>query len=226
MEIRFSDRDRYGAFAHRKVVDLREVRNSRGRLARGRVLLARLAQNSRRLSRHSFLMLFVAVLLICFAAPFAVTFVLDWFNSAAPDRAEQPSIYSRRIDQRRPGEGFTLNAIPICSGWGRALRRVTCLVDGDTGWERGVKWRLKDVDTPEISNPGCPGELHKGLAARDRLQTLMSSGYSIDWLGTTDRYNRQLVRIRLLDGRDAGRVLVNEALAREWPGGQKAWCSQ
>ena len=43
--------------------------------------------------------------------------------------------------------------IPICSGGNRRARKVTCLVDGDTGWEHGVKWRLKSVDTPEISKP-------------------------------------------------------------------------
>jgi endonuclease YncB( thermonuclease family) len=104
------------------------------------------------------------------------------------------------------------------------LRRATCLVDGDTGWENGVKWRLSDVDTPEISSPGCPSELQQGLAARDRLQRLMAAGYTINWRGRTDRYNRQLVNITLHDGRDAGRVLLGEGLARAWPYGPKAWC--
>lgn len=39
-------------------------------------------------------------------------------------------------------------ALEICTGPDRAERKVTCLVDGDTGWEAGVKWRLVDVDTP------------------------------------------------------------------------------
>jgi hypothetical protein len=26
-------------------------------------------------------------------------------------------------------------------------------VDGDTGWELGVKWRLTHVDTPELTSP-------------------------------------------------------------------------
>src|SRR5690606_633665 len=53
-------------------------------------------------------------------------------------------------------------AIEICSGGNRAARKVTCLVDADTGWERGVKWRLLDIDTPEISRPECPRELEIG----------------------------------------------------------------
>ena len=29
--------------------------------------------------------------------------------------------------------------IPVCSGGDRAARKLTCIVDGDIGWERGVK---------------------------------------------------------------------------------------
>src|SRR5262245_39063197 len=120
--------------------------------------------------------------------------------------------------------GCALTAISICSRWDHGFRSATCLVDGDTGWENGVKWRLNDVDTPEIHSPGCSSELQKGLAARDRLQDLMGAGYTIEWLGRTDHYNRQLVHIKLRDHRDAGRVLVGEGLARSWPYDPKAWC--
>jgi endonuclease YncB( thermonuclease family) len=117
-------------------------------------------------------------------------------------------------------------SIPICSGWDRASSRATCLVDGDTGWENGVKWRLSAVDAPEITSPGCASERQQGLAARDRLQGLMAAGYAIRWLGATDRYNRELVDITLSDGRDAGRVLIWEGLARTWPNGAKKWCNR
>jgi hypothetical protein len=30
-------------------------------------------------------------------------------------------------------------ALPVCEGADRAARRLTCIVDGDTGWESGVK---------------------------------------------------------------------------------------
>ena len=32
---------------------------------------------------------------------------------------------------------------PVCSGGNRAARKLTCIVDGDTGWENGVKWRAR-----------------------------------------------------------------------------------
>ena len=72
-------------------------------------------------------------------------------------------------------------AIPVCSGGDRAARKLTCIVDGDTGWERGVKWRALNVDTPEISQPGCAAEKRLGLEARDRLRQLMADGYEIEW---------------------------------------------
>jgi len=87
-----------------------------------------------------------------------------------------------------------------------------------------VKWRLADVDTPEISEPGCSGELRQGLAARDRLQRIMAAGYTINWLGRADTYNRKLVNVTLQDGRDAGRILLVEGLARSFPSGPKPWC--
>ena len=114
--------------------------------------------------------------------------------------------------------------IPICSGGDRRARKVTCLVDGDTGWERGIKWRLVSIDTPEISKSECRHEFSTAIAARNRLQDLMSAGYSIGWTGAKGYYGRALVRIRLADGRDAGKVLLEEKLAQPWPNSGNVWC--
>lgn len=118
--------------------------------------------------------------------------------------------------------------LPVCSGGNRAERRLTCIVDGDTGWHRGENWRLVGslggVDTPEISRPGCAEEKRKGVAARDRLRELMGSGYEIA-RGKKDRYERTLVTITLSDGRDAGDVLIAEGLAQRWPNRGNVWCA-
>jgi len=161
--------------------------------------------------RRRFLIALVVTCLAGFASPFALAFILDWL-STTPKRAEPAAM---PIQQ-------SASAISICRGW---ARRATCLVDGDTGWENGVKWRLSDVDTPEINSPECSNELQQGLAARDRLQRLMPTGYTINWLGRADRYGRQLVSITLQDGRDAGRVLLGEGLGRPFPSGPKPWCN-
>jgi hypothetical protein len=84
------------------------------------------------MSGHSFLILLAATCVIGFAAPFAVRSVPDRRGSAPQ------------------------TSISICSRWDHALRRATCLVDGDTGWEHGVKWRLSDVAVPANFNKAWP----------------------------------------------------------------------
>ena len=115
-------------------------------------------------------------------------------------------------------------AIPLCHGGDRAARKVTCIVDGDTGWEHGVKWRALDVDTPEIGHAECAAEKRLGIAARDRLRQLMAGGYRIERAGRAGYYGRDLVTIRLDDGRDAGRVLIVEGLSQPWPNEGNKWC--
>lgn len=118
-----------------------------------------------------------------------------------------------------------LVTIEICSGPDRAERKVTCLVDGDTGWENGVKWRLREIDTPERGeNAECAEEPRIAAAATARMTALMRTGYTIEWSGETDRAGRQLVTVRLANGRDAGEVLVEEGLAVRWPHRPRVWC--
>lgn len=164
VRIPFSEKDRYGAFAHRKSRRQIERQTTIGMLA------TRAAQ---RVSRP-FLILLVVVCLVDFAAPFAGTFIFRLVDRSVSDQS------GSRGDVRH-------NTIPICSRWDYVSGGQTCLVDGDTGWERGVKWRLSDVDAPEISKPSCARELQLGLAARDRMQHLMSAEYTIVWLERTDR---------------------------------------
>ena len=116
--------------------------------------------------------------------------------------------------------------VPVCSGSDRAARKLTCIVDGDTGWERGVKWRALDVDTPEIDHAECPAEKRLGIAARDRLRQLMAGGYKIEDSGSKGYYGRDLVVVRLADGRDAGQVLVKEGLSQAWPNTGNRWCGR
>lgn len=106
------------------------------------------------------------------------------------------------------------------------LIRRTCLVDGDTGWQDGVKWRLLSVDTPELGNPECPRERELAEAASKRLVELMSPGYAISWSDRRDQYKRELVTIRSKDGRDIGEVLKGEGLAQPWPNQGNVWCGR
>ncbi len=116
-------------------------------------------------------------------------------------------------------------AIPICKGGHFAERRASCLSDGDTGHARGRRWRLLDIDAPEMHG-ACQKETRLARQSRDRLKALMDEGYRIHRSGKQDRAGRDLVRIRLRDGQDAGDVLMSEGLAQPWPNEGNVWCER
>jgi endonuclease YncB( thermonuclease family) len=90
---------------------------------------------------------------------------------------------------------------PVCHGGNRAARHVTCVVDGDTWWRDGIKYRLACVDAVEIDNM-------RGIEARDELRLLLGQGNaSIRDLGIKGRYRRSLAIIAVGDT-TAGRILV------------------
>lgn len=104
--------------------------------------------------------------------------------------------------------------------------RKTCVVDRDTIWLHGVKIRVADIDTPELSTPRCDAELALGLEARDRLVVLLNEGnFSLELIGNRDedRYGRKL-RVIVRSGRSLGDRLVAEGLARTWSGRREPWC--
>lgn len=111
-------------------------------------------------------------------------------------------------------------SFPIC-GEGR---RVTCVVDGDTFWHNRVKYRVADIDAPEVSNPRCAAEERRGRAATYRLAALLSAGsFEIEEQGL-DRYGRTLVSLTR-SGRSIGGQLVSEGFARRW-GDRRDWCNR
>ena len=115
--------------------------------------------------------------------------------------------------------------LSICQGGDRKARKVTCLVDGDTGWENGVKWRLKNIDTPEYPpRAECLAEQEAAKEATYRLLELMRNGYTIIPAEETGRYGRDLVNIQLENGRDVGELLIAEGLAQPWPNSGNVWC--
>jgi len=124
-----------------------------------------------------------------------------------------------------PAASVSAAELGICSGPDRAARKLTCLVDGDTGWENGVKWRLEGVDTPEYAaHAECPEEPERAAQATARMLDLMRGGYEIVWLDQKGGAGRDLVDIRLADGRDAGAVLIEEGLAVDWPHVPRVFC--
>lgn len=119
--------------------------------------------------------------------------------------------------------------LEMCINGQKRSKTETCLVDGDTIWLNGVKYRLKDFDTPEPTTRICGGKAEIKLAhqASDRLLFILNSN---DW--TIETYGREqggsgkrtLATISV-GGRDVGDILIEERLARRWPDGDEWWCS-
>ena len=98
------------------------------------------------------------------------------------------------------------------------------IVDGDTFRYRGEKYRIADIDTPEVKGR-CAYESALAARATDRMETLLHQGpfelHSVD--RDEDRYGRKL-RVVTRDGRSLGDQLVAEGLARTWTGQREPWC--
>ncbi|THV13791.1 thermonuclease family protein [Rhizobium rhizophilum] len=109
-----------------------------------------------------------------------------------------------------------------CAG----AQRVNCVVDGDTFWYRAVKYRISDINTPEIGRPECETERRLGLEAQVALlDSLNSGGLTMERRERrdVDQYGRKL-RVVLQDGRSVGDALVARGLAHRWEGQKLDWC--
>ncbi|WP_332872427.1 thermonuclease family protein [Allopontixanthobacter confluentis] len=139
---------------------------------------------------------------------------LNWpgGNASLADVEQQPQALFQQVSSPQ---------FAICG----TVRR-TCVVDGDTFWLDGIKIRIADIDTPEISQPRCDYEYELGMRATYRLVDLLNVGpFELRTIGNRDedQYGRKL-RVVIRDGRSLGDQLVSEGLARTWTGRREPWC--
>lgn len=109
-----------------------------------------------------------------------------------------------------------------CSG----AKRIHCVVDGDTFWYRAVKYRISDINAPELGRPACETERRLGIEAQVALlEALNGSGLTMERRERrdTDQYGRKL-RVVLQDGRSVGDALIARGLAHRWEGHKLSWC--
>lgn len=104
------------------------------------------------------------------------------------------------------------------------------VTDGDSVRIDGVAHRIANIDAPELRHAQCDAERRLAVVAKRRLTELLASGKVEVTVGdpqtgrTFDRFNRILATITV-DGRDVGRTLVAEELARPWEGRRRSWCT-
>lgn len=100
-----------------------------------------------------------------------------------------------------------------------------CVVDGDTFWFEGEKYRIADIDTPETHPARCAEEAALGAAATERLHGLLNAGdFSLDAADRDVDIHGRKLRIVTRGGESIGERLVAEGLARPWEGGRRPWC--
>lgn len=149
--------------------------------------------------------------------------LIGWDAPVWMSRVEQPGATPLSIDTAHPGS----QADPLSADFGfcHSGGGTNCVVDGDSFWFRGDKYRIADIDTPETHGPRCDAEAALGRQATQRLQVLLNDGaFSLEGgERETDRYGRAL-RIVMRNGRSIGGMLVAEGLAREWDAARHPWC--
>ncbi len=147
----------------------------------------------------------------------AVFFAPKLGDGIAADAAVPVSGSKRQVVDRESAH------FPICDSG----KRITCVVDGDTIWYQGTKIRLADIDTPEVSNPGCAHEARMGQRATRKLQALLNQGNFTVARNPEERdkdnYGRAL-RLLTRDGQSLGSELIEAGLATRWGGPRVEWC--
>lgn len=152
------------------------------------------------------------------AGAFAGTLgALQFGGGVAEAAADMP--LAREADPPRAADSFSARFGFCHSGGGR-----NCVVDGDTFWFEGEKYRIADIDTPETHPARCAEEARLGRAATRRLQRWLNAGaFSLETIDRdTDRYDRKL-RIVTRGGESVGETLASEGLARRWEGYRRPW---
>lgn len=148
--------------------------------------------------------------------------LIGWFGPDWAARLSAPQSLFPSVAIRQSASADVLSAqFGFCHSGGGS----NCVVDGDTFWFRGDKYRIADIDTPETHGPRCEAEGVLGGRATQRLQVLLNAGpFSLEsGARDSDRYGRAL-RVVTRKGQSIGEQLVAEGLARSWDGSRHPWC--
>jgi endonuclease YncB( thermonuclease family) len=100
------------------------------------------------------------------------------------------------------------------------------IVDGDTFAIGSVRYRVRDLDAPELgARAACALEAERGRAAREEARRLVRSAKTAALVtdGETDRFGRTRASL-LLDGRDFANLMIRGRHAARFGGRPRDWC--
>ena len=144
-------------------------------------------------------------------------------NERTTDLLVDPVIVSSITDDRPKAplaiQSASARVMAVCGSG----RRLNCVVDGDTFWLDAVKYRIANIDTPELRGK-CEAEQTTAKRARQRLAEIVDGKPIRTRITGMDRYGRTLVLISDASG-DIGDRLVGEGLAEVWGGEFIDWCA-
>ena len=89
--------------------------------------------------------------------------------------------------------------------------------DGDSGEIDGDRFRLANVDAPEIGNPACEAERDLGRQAKRYVRQITENAdVKIHYEFEPDRYDRRVVDLQV-DGVDLAELLIDRGFLKPWP---------
>lgn len=142
----------------------------------------------------------------------------------APDRTMANALVASSTPLMR-GDALATDALSVRFGLCPSGGGQNCVVDGDTFWFGGEKYRIADIDTPETHPARCAEEAVLGKAATERLRRWLNDGaFSFEGIGRDSDVHGRKLRIVTRGGTSVGSVLVAEGLARPWEGRRRGWC--
>lgn len=101
------------------------------------------------------------------------------------------------------------------------------IVDGDTFRIGSVRYRVRNLDAPELApRAACALEAERGRAAQEEARRLVASAQTADLRtdGQTDRFGRTLATLTL-DGRDFAELMIQGQRAARFGGRARDWCA-
>ena len=109
------------------------------------------------------------------------------------------------------------------------------VIDGDTVRMDATRYRIHNIDAPELTRPRCLREETLAVMAKQRLYELTRNEFQLRPVACfhkternpKDNFGRTCVELRVATAEgwaDAGEILINEGLAVRFGRGRPDWC--